>query len=111
MPSLLTTFWQGKADLSRANRTSKPLMIPSGITKLDQKIEAMIDSNLTEDQQNKLMNILKKFSDVFDFSGKSQPVRSKIKHKIDTMITLQQNRGLTECLEWRGKSYSRKLTE
>ncbi|UYV68065.1 hypothetical protein LAZ67_5002947, partial [Cordylochernes scorpioides] len=113
MPSLLTTFWQGKADLWIANGTSKPLMIPSGmalatmsdvdvgsicslkcdeliqeeeigITKLDQKIEAMIDSNLTEDQQNKLMNILKKFSDVFDFSGKSQPARSKIKHKIDT---------------------------
>ncbi|UYV69999.1 hypothetical protein LAZ67_7001429 [Cordylochernes scorpioides] len=53
-------------------------------TKLDQKIEAMIDSNLTEDQQNKLMNILKKFSDVFDFSGKSQPARSEIKHKIDS---------------------------
>ncbi|UYV80091.1 hypothetical protein LAZ67_18001653, partial [Cordylochernes scorpioides] len=113
MPSLLTTFWQGKADLWIANGTSKPLLIPSGmalatmsdvdvgsicslkcdeliqeedigITKLDQKIEAMIDSNLTEDQQNKLINILKKFSDVFDFSGKSQPARSKIKHKIDT---------------------------
>ncbi|UYV63051.1 hypothetical protein LAZ67_2002979 [Cordylochernes scorpioides] len=113
MPSLLTTFWQGKADLWIANGTSKPLMIPSRmalatmsdvdvgsicslncdeliqeeeirITKFNQKIEAMIDSNLTEDQQNKFMNILKKFSDVFDFSGKSQPARSKIKHKIDT---------------------------
>ncbi|UYV63096.1 hypothetical protein LAZ67_2003113 [Cordylochernes scorpioides] len=113
MPSLLTTFWQGKADLWIANGTSKPLMIPSrmalatmsdvdvgsicslkcdeliqeeeiGITKLNQKIEAMIDSNLTEDQQNKMMNVLKKFSNVFDFSGKSQPARSKIKHKIET---------------------------
>ncbi|UYV78418.1 hypothetical protein LAZ67_16001289, partial [Cordylochernes scorpioides] len=113
MPSLLTTFWQGKADLWIANVTSKPLMIPScmalanmsdvdvgsicslkcdeliqeeeiGITKLNQKIEAMIDSNLTEDQQNKMMNVIKKFSNVFDFSRKSQPARSKIKHKIDT---------------------------
>ncbi|UYV76755.1 K02A2.6-like, partial [Cordylochernes scorpioides] len=57
---------------------------PEGITKLDQKIEAMIDLNLTENQQIKLMNILKNISDVFDFSGKSQPARSKIKHKIDT---------------------------
>ncbi|UYV81633.1 hypothetical protein LAZ67_20001761 [Cordylochernes scorpioides] len=86
MPSLLTTFWQGKAYLWIANGTSKPLMIPSrmalatmsdvnvgsicslkcdelikeeeiGTTKLDQKIESMIDSNLTEDQQNKMMNI------------------------------------------------------
>ncbi|UYV78594.1 hypothetical protein LAZ67_16002094, partial [Cordylochernes scorpioides] len=56
----------------------------AGTTKLDQKIEAMIDSNFTEDQQNKMMNILKKFSNVFDFSEKSQPARSKIKHKIDT---------------------------
>ncbi|UYV63435.1 hypothetical protein LAZ67_2004061 [Cordylochernes scorpioides] len=113
IPSLLTTFQQGKADLWIANGTSKPLMIPSRMalgtmsdvdvgsicslkcdelfqeeemwtTKLDQKIEAMIDSNLTEDQQNKMMNVLKKFSNVFDFSGKSQPARSKIKHKIDT---------------------------
>ncbi|UYV72938.1 hypothetical protein LAZ67_10001233, partial [Cordylochernes scorpioides] len=113
IPSLLTTFQQGKADLWIANGNSKPLMIPSRMalgtmsdvdvgsicslkcdeliqaeemwtTKLDQKIEAMIDSNLTEDQQNKMMNVLKKYSNVFDFSGKSQPARSKIKHKIDT---------------------------
>ncbi|UYV64788.1 K02A2.6-like [Cordylochernes scorpioides] len=113
IPSILTTFQQGNADLWIANGTSKPLMIPSRMalvtmsdvdvgsicslkcdeliqeeemwtTKLDQKIEAMIDSNLTEDQQNKMMNVLKKFSNVFDFSGKSQPARSKIKHKIDT---------------------------
>ncbi|UYV66976.1 hypothetical protein LAZ67_4003508, partial [Cordylochernes scorpioides] len=104
---------QGKAEMWIANGNSKPLMIPSRMalgtmsdvdvgsicslkcdeliqeeemwtTKLDQKIEAMIDSNLTEDQQNKMMNVLKKFSNVFDFSGKSQPARSKIKHKIDT---------------------------
>ncbi|UYV65991.1 K02A2.6-like, partial [Cordylochernes scorpioides] len=113
IPSLLTTFQQGKADLWIANGNSKPLMIPSRMalgtmsdvdvgsicslkcdeliqeeemwtTKLDQKIEAMIDSNLTEDQQNKMINVIKKFSNVFDFSGKSQPARSKIKHKIDT---------------------------
>ncbi|UYV79514.1 hypothetical protein LAZ67_17002951, partial [Cordylochernes scorpioides] len=113
IPSLITTFQQGKADLWIANGNSKPLMIPSRMalgtmsdvdvgsicslkcdeliqeeemwtTKFDQKIEAMIDSNLTEDQQNKMMNVLKKFSNVFDFSGKSQPARSKIKHKIDT---------------------------
>ncbi|UYV80142.1 K02A2.6-like, partial [Cordylochernes scorpioides] len=107
------TFWQGKADLWIANGTSKLLIIPSRMvlgtmsdvdfgsicylkcdeliqeeeiwtTKLDQKIEAMIDLNLTEDHQNKMMNVLENFSDVFDFCGKSQPARSKIKHKIDT---------------------------
>ncbi|UYV82819.1 hypothetical protein LAZ67_22000972 [Cordylochernes scorpioides] len=112
MHSLLTTFCQVKAGLRIANGNSKPLMIPSRMAlgtmsdvnvgsvcslkcdeliqeediwtnKLDQKIEAMIDLNLTEDQQN-MMNVLKKLSDVFDFSRKSLPARSKIEHKIDT---------------------------
>ncbi|UYV62725.1 K02A2.6-like, partial [Cordylochernes scorpioides] len=77
---IINSWTQFKTDLCEVFEQEEEIEI----TKLNQKIEAMIDSNLTEDQQNKLMNILKKFSDVFDFSGKSQPARSKIKHKIGT---------------------------